>query len=670
MPGRVRRRRRAISVGVVTGLLCLTPVCSAAPVPVASPRSPLLEQAARGQRALTLLGDRIRAAARRNELTSAQLRAILLADRTAWVDPSGLLLYKEPMPERLAPTRVQVEPAAPFPYDRTFLLHSKPGSQRTIFLDFDGHNVTSTGWNNNYGVDPGTHRGYSLDSDATTFSTSEQDAMQSIWQRVAEDYAPFDVDVTTQDPGAAALARSGTGDLVYGTRALVSSSTQAASAICGNSCGGVAYFGNFDDPNNWAYYQPAWVFPQQLSNGTKNIAEAITHEVGHNLGLAHDGHGTVAYYDGHAMWAPIMGTGYYRPVVQWSRGEYTGATATQDDLDVITSQGLSYRADPAGSTPGTAASMPADTEYINNASDIDVYGLGTCSGTVTASATAAPNSPNLDIELQLLSATGGIVATDNPVSAFQSSDVATGLSASLATTVPSGTYYLRVDGVGNGTANTGYTDYGSVGAYNLTGQCGDVVTPGAPTNLTATVDNAARSARLGWQPPTSDGGLPITGYIVSRTGGNATTLASTARSFTFTGLANGATYTLTVRALNGAGPGAARSLTAVIAATVPARPRIGKAKAGLAGGRVTATATWSRPLNDGGRPLTSFRVTASRVSSSGRIVQTATSGPLSAAARSYAMRLPRTGNWFFRVRATSSVGTSGLSARSNIVRAR
>ena len=42
--------------------------------------------------------------------------------------------------------------AAPYPYDQTFLLHSLPGANRTIFLDFDGHTVSNTGWNHNSGL--------------------------------------------------------------------------------------------------------------------------------------------------------------------------------------------------------------------------------------------------------------------------------------------------------------------------------------------------------------------------------------------------------------------------------------------------------------------------------------------------------------------------------------
>lgn len=31
-----------------------------------------------------------------------------------------------------------------------------------------------------------------------------------------------------------------------------------------------------------------------------------------------------------------MGVGYYKPVTTWSKGEYAGATQTQDDLAVMT----------------------------------------------------------------------------------------------------------------------------------------------------------------------------------------------------------------------------------------------------------------------------------------------------------------------------------------------
>ena len=94
------------------------------------------------------------------------------------------------------------------------------------------------------------------------------------------------------------------------------------------SCGGVAYIGIFDDTSD--YYKPALVFYDALGAGNeKYVAEAISHEAGHNMGLAHDGTASTGYYPGHGSgatgWAPIMGVGYYQPLVQWSKGEYAGA---------------------------------------------------------------------------------------------------------------------------------------------------------------------------------------------------------------------------------------------------------------------------------------------------------------------------------------------------------
>ena len=46
-----------------------------------------------------------------------------------------------------------------------------------------------------------------LDTDGLpgSFSNAEQDTIQSVWQRVAEDYSVFDIDVTTEEPLADAI---------------------------------------------------------------------------------------------------------------------------------------------------------------------------------------------------------------------------------------------------------------------------------------------------------------------------------------------------------------------------------------------------------------------------------------------------------------------------------
>jgi hypothetical protein len=54
--------------------------------------------------------------------------------------------------------------------------------------------------------------------------------IQSIWQRVAEDFAPFDVDVTTEAPALSALTRASSSDTVFGMT--VRSLASALSSSC------------------------------------------------------------------------------------------------------------------------------------------------------------------------------------------------------------------------------------------------------------------------------------------------------------------------------------------------------------------------------------------------------------------------------------------------------
>ena len=650
-----------------------------------------LDAPARGQRALDALGDDLGAAAAANGLTAGALRDLLLEDRTAWVDPTGRVFFKDPIPAGAADAE-QLEPPA-YAVADAFALHSKPGSDHVIFLDFDGSVVSGTAWNATYGIADGAHPAWTLDGDAGSFSTTERDAIASIWARVAEDYAPFDVDVTTQDPGAAAIDRTSSTDPTYGTRVLISPSVAASTAICGGGCGGVAYLDVFDIPGaNHSYYQPAWVFPQSLSNSTKSIAEGITHEAGHNFGLSHDGvTAGASYYTGHAMWAPIMGTGYTRPVVQWSRGEYAAASNTQDDLAIIAAGGAPLRVDEAGGSVATSAvALPTAGAYITSRTDQDFYALGTCTGALTLAAVPAPTSPNLDIQLALVAANGSVVASADPVSAASSQDVASGMAASLTPTVTAATYFLRVDGVGNGTLLTGYSDYASIGAYTLTvsGNCStttpppEVTNPSAPLALTATVRAADRAADLQWAPPAIDGGGALLSYQLTVDGVVVTDLPPSVTEATLTDLDQGQTYAVEVRARNSAGlsPPAQTSVTVpappatpvppvVPSVSAPAAPRIGPAASGSRGGRSTATAKWSPPAADGGSPVTGYQVLAQRLNARGAVVKTVASRWLAPGARSAKLRLAK-GRYRFVVIARNAAGVSPASALSRTVRAR
>jgi hypothetical protein len=460
-----RRKAAAVTALTLTALaLSMTTVTAAR----SSDHEPIIARNVHGPAAVKALGNHLDTVARRYDKTPLQLTRLLRTDHTVWADRTGALHVKEPLPtEAPAPT------VAEGPYysnSQTFTLHSNKAASRKIFLDFDGGPVAGTSWNAQYGVPTTSQPPFDLNGSPGTWSQAELDAIQSIFQRVSEDYRPFDVDVTTQDPGAAALERSSASDTAYGTRALITPSTDAANRMCSSNCGGIAYIGIFGDVGN-TYYQPAWVFSHLLSNGTKYIAEAISHEVGHNIGLNHDGTSSLSYYAGHRNWAPIMGVGYYEPLVQWSMGEYPDANNHEDDFAVAQNNGLPLKVDDVGSTFASAKALGAATTSggnIERRTDQDFFSFTrSCAGSVTINANPFVVSPNLDIQLRLTNSARTILTTVDAVSGRASEDVASGLNASITRTLTAGTYFLRVVGVGVPPGTTGYTDYGSLGKYTL-----------------------------------------------------------------------------------------------------------------------------------------------------------------------------------------------------------
>ncbi|MBB5204367.1 PKD repeat protein [Inhella inkyongensis] len=429
-----------------------------------------LPEVAQGERAVALLGQRLPEVARWYGKSEEEFAALLRQDHRLRLDRRGRLFavdtLEAPLPTLPADQRSVLDGNL-LPLEQTFALHSRPGAKRTIYLNFKGATLTGTAWNS-AGTSI-TALPYDLDGIPYSFNTTELQRIQGVWQRVAEDFAPFDVNVTTEAPPPEALSRAGSTDQVFGTTVLITNSNGVYSC----SCGGVAYIGAFDDTSD--FYKPALVFYNQLGGGNeKYVAEAASHEAGHNLGLQHDGYSGGGYYGGHGTgvtaWAPIMGVGYSKPLVQWSKGEYSTATNVQDDFAVAESYGLPIRLDDHGDLAGNATAMTgvssggstsfSESGVIERSSDVDQFSFNAAAGALTVSLQPAVRAANLDAVLELRTAAGILLASSNPLDT---------LNASLSITLASpGTYFLSVRGTGKGDPLVdGYTAYGSVGHYAL-----------------------------------------------------------------------------------------------------------------------------------------------------------------------------------------------------------
>jgi PKD repeat protein len=501
----------------------------------------------------------------------------LRADRSAWIDKSGRLVFIEQgltsSGSDLAVSNVIYAP------EQTFALHSRPGSKRKIYLDFNGHTTTGAAWNTSYGMASIISPAFDTDGVPGTFSTNEIAVVQNIWRRVAEDYAAFDVDVTTEQPSADQMTRLSLADDTYGARALITRNFTAGTAKGNCGCGGFAYVGVFDNTNE--NYKTAFIFQDMLGNSEKNIAEAVSHEVGHNLGLSHDGTTTLGYYGGHGSgatgWAPIMGVGYSKELVQFSKGEYKNANNKEDDFLVMQSNGVVFASDDFGNTmAGARALSPTDLNgmssyningLVETPTDVDVFSFGANAGAVTISAAPFQRSPNLDILIQLRNASGVVIAESNPAAL---------LTGAISVLVPGGTYYLSIQGTGNGDAlGLGYTSYGSIGRYSMT--------VSAPVTGVAPAAAVSSSATTGLAPLTvSFSGAGSTGAIASYEwnfgdGSPIATGVAASHSYTTAG-----SFSATLKVTNSAG----FSDTRAVAVTTTA-PSVGISVASIAMGLIS-----------------------------------------------------------------------------------
>lgn len=401
------------------------------------------------------------------------------------------------------------------------IFHSLPGSSKVIYLNFIGGTISNTAWNNGTDMAVLDTLPYMLDADKA-FSSTEQTMMSNIWRRIAEDYAPWQVDVTTERP---AVFTSTT------LHAMITKHvTSTGAPMPASGAGGVAYVDVYGN-SSLAFYSPALVYYDNLAGGNEGVVtEATAHEIGHNLALSHDGvSGGPSYYSGAGSgvisWGPIMGASYGRAITKFNNGDYANANNREDDLAIITGR-LGLRNDDVPNTTAAAAAIVKNNGAFSHSglmesySDVDMYSIDAVSAlSVTVQPfTSSMNTTgnNVDLAVELLNSAGTSVALSSPNDSSAASITATNLAV--------GKYYVKVYPVGNPV--TPVSVYGSMGQYELLGtytEGGGVET----VLLEATMETFPAGWRVNVQGtwaqgvPTSTSdpkGFPVIGNVLDGTG--------------------------------------------------------------------------------------------------------------------------------------------------------
>lgn len=379
-----------------------------------------------------------------------------------------------PLPEGSASNPGGLVSGGELPLTTLPQLSSRPGAAVTVVLKVDGYTDDSPGWIafRDRGTGPIVTPAFDIDGDRLTFNAEERRQIEEMWYRVSEDYAPFDVNVTTIIP-------DDINDFETAVVVIGGDNDWAPAA------GGWGVVNGFSTSGSNISY----VFSELFST-PHQIASASSHESGHTLGLSHqstyDANGTKIeeYNPGDANSAPIMGVGYYTTRdTLWIGPDSSGPNNIQDDIAALTKAGnqtFVNRIDDHGDTFADPTLIGVTDPIIRvdgtleRNDDIDMFRFATNAGPISFNLDGldlnliygvqnlTPGT-NADLILRLYDESGNLIAEDDPTDSF---------SASISTTVPAGHYFLEV---------TSIDQYGAIGNYTLTGEI--VPFPQTPTML-------------------------------------------------------------------------------------------------------------------------------------------------------------------------------------------
>jgi len=232
---------------------------------------------------------------------------------------------------------------------------------------------------------------------------------------------------------------------------------------------------------------------------------------------------------------------------------------------------------PAGVAGDTTVSLTWTAPALNNNASLTTYSVAVKAGANTVKTVVVPADATV------------LTASKLPVPGV------------LITGLTNGTAYTFVVSASNIIGSTAAAASAAVTPFTV---------PGAPTGVT--VAAGAASVNVSWTAPASNGGFPVTGYVVTYTptGGVAKTVKATATNVNIPKLVNGVTYSVTVQASSAKGSSISSAPAIGTPSTVPVAL---KTVTGVAGsGQVTvswtaAASTAAVPAN-GGSAITGYDI--------------------------------------------------------------
>lgn len=286
-------------------------------------------------------------------------------------------------------------------------------------------------------------------------------------------------------------------------------------------------------------------------------------------------------------------------------GSNGGLTIT--DYAYSTDGGVTFDTFDSVGGPYVITGLTNGHAYSIKLAAVNDIGQGSASNAISATPATAPSAPKW---LHGVRGNGTATLLWNPPASNGGAAVASYLVSDLAghtCTAAAPATTCTVTGLTNGTSYKFYVTATNSAGTSTASNANAVIpatNPGAPAITSATPGN--RKIVLQFTAPASNGGVALGYYDVSVD--NGTTWKSTygmvnGSAITVSGLTNGTTYLVKVRARNVVGPGAASAAMSATPRTVPSAPTI-TSLVGVASG---FTVTFNAPKSSGGAAITTYQ---------------------------------------------------------------